>query len=464
MNSRVKELFKNTGIFAIGNIGGKLLSFIIVPFYTYILTTEEYGRIDLLATIISLALPITTLLIHESAIRFLPTNEIDKKQAISNCFVVFIYGTIVVTAFFPLLNSIFRFGTLALIFYFVLILYTFNDIFGNCLKAIGKTVLFSAYGLTNTLAFLLLNVCFVLILQKGIWGYFLSMLISQSISAVIVFFGAGILQNVRISSVSKKTLNVLLRYSLPLIPNSLLWWIMTAGDKFIINFFLGDSANGIYSLSLKIPTILSLLFSIFSSAWQLSSIKESTSEDRSVFYSMVYRYLWVILAIGSSLLLVVIYPTFRYVLSSNYFNGWKYVGLLIVGTMISCLGTFLGMAYIVSKNTKWSPISTLFGAIVNVLLNVLLVVPMQLYGVVIGTIVGYFVVLGIRSYHARKFLGMELFTKKGLLLLTVLVFQCGLSLLWESLWCSLLQVVLVLLIILLCKKDLIELINRGRKV
>lgn len=63
--------------------------------------------------------------------------------------------------------------------------------------------------------------------------------------------------------IDKKILKMILKYSIPLVPNSLMWWIMAAGDKYIINYFLGDSANGIYSLALKIPQIINMVYSLF---------------------------------------------------------------------------------------------------------------------------------------------------------------------------------------------------------
>lgn len=458
MNSRIRELLKNTGLFAIGNLGSKILSFIIVPFYTYILSTSEYGRIDLLSTLVSFTLPITTLLIHEAAIRLLPSHEIDKYQASSNCFVVFIFGVAIIILVFPIVNLFIHFDDIAFVYETVLILYTFNDIFGNYLKALGKILLYSVYGLTNTIVFLAGNIILVLYLRIGIYGYFMSMLISQALSAVIVLIGSDLIHTVRFSNVSVKVLKKMLHYSIPMIPNTLMWWIMTGGDKYIINYFLGDSANGIYSLSLKIPTILSMFYAIFSSAWQLSSIKESNSKDRSEFYSKVYNYSIIVIAIGASFLIITVYPLFRYILSNNYFEGWKYVPYLLIATVISCLGTFLGTAYIISKQTAWSFLSTFFGAIVNIGLNFVLVKSFNLFGIVIGTIAGYMVTFIIRSYHAKKLIQMELYSSRVFILIALLLIQSGFSISWESIWCSFAQIVFVVLITLLYKKDIYEIL------
>ena len=68
--NRKKYLIKNTAILAIGNIATKLISFFLVPLYTNILTTEQYGIIDLLYTVCTVAYPIITLNISEAVLRF----------------------------------------------------------------------------------------------------------------------------------------------------------------------------------------------------------------------------------------------------------------------------------------------------------------------------------------------------------------------------------------------------------
>lgn len=73
---------------------------------------------------------------------------------------------------------------------------------------------------------------------------------------------------------------------------------MAAGDKYIINYFLGDSANGIYSLALKIPQIINMVYSLFIQAWQMSAIEVESSEDKKDFikmFSMLRHLEWYLL-------------------------------------------------------------------------------------------------------------------------------------------------------------------------
>ena len=81
----VKELAKNTGLLAIGQFGTKLLSFFLVPLYTYVLSTADYGTYDLMNTTVSLLVPILSLNICDSALRFPLDKDVDRKQIFSIC-------------------------------------------------------------------------------------------------------------------------------------------------------------------------------------------------------------------------------------------------------------------------------------------------------------------------------------------------------------------------------------------
>ena len=72
---REKSLVKNTIILSIGNLFTKLITFFLLPLYTAILSTEEYGIVDLLNTLVSLLLPIVTFQIEQAVFRYLIENR-----------------------------------------------------------------------------------------------------------------------------------------------------------------------------------------------------------------------------------------------------------------------------------------------------------------------------------------------------------------------------------------------------
>ena len=406
MSSRYKKLLLNTSIFAVGTFGSKVLQFLIIPIYTYVLTTAEYGKIDLFTTTISLVIPFSTLLIQEAIIRFLTPKEITSDQAVVCGLVV---TGISITCSFALFipYEFFAGQELALFFSSALTLGSYVAIFQNYLKAIGDTIAFTVSGLINTFSFLTLNLVLLLYFKMGMHGYLLSLVFSSLATATYITIKGNIIRRSYDTTNTKAILHEMIRYSLPLIPNVLMWWIMNAGDKYIINFFLGQDANGLYAISLKLATVLTTLFGIFFQAWQLFAIEENKTEDRGILYANVYSMMMAVLFIITILTILLTKPIFLLCISNDFFDAQLYSPLLCVSTVINCMATFWGVSYIISKDTKKSFTTTSVGAVINLVVNFLLIVPFGLAGVAVGTIAGYLVVLILRIRDTKKVIDVQ---------------------------------------------------------
>ena len=80
----------------------------------------------------------------------------------------------------------------------------------------------------------------------------------------------------------------MLTYCVPLIPTAVFWWIMGVSDRYLVKWFVESDANGIYAVAYKIPTILTILATVFMDAWQLSAIAESGDRRAQArFYARV---------------------------------------------------------------------------------------------------------------------------------------------------------------------------------
>lgn len=421
MEKKYKKLIKNTIIFSIGSLGSKVLSFLIVPLYTFVLTTAEYGKIDLFTTAISLMLPFTTLLMQEALIRFVPANEVDETEAVSNSFMVVLFGCFVILLCTPLYFYGFQFGQYTVLYILTLFLNTYTTIFGQYLRASGRNEAFAINGCITTVVLLGCNVLFLLVLKIGMVGYFYSLVLSQIASAVHATICGRLFQHFSLARVNKAKLKEMLRYSIPLIPNSLMWWIMNAGDKYIINYFLGDSANGIYSIAMKIPTIINLVYTIFMQAWQISAIEENNHEGYADFYDSVFSTLSALMGILSAGIIMLVHFVFSAVLNESYLSAWQYVPFLCIATVISCFATFAGTTYTVTKRSSKAFVTTVIGAVFNLAANFLLIGSMGLFGVALGTILGYLVVMLIRFHDMKRDMQIALDVRKFVVLL---VFLC----------------------------------------
>lgn len=457
MNKRnkYKYLAQNTVIFAIGTFGSKILTYLIVPLYTYILSTEDYGAIDLFTTAISLMLPFTTLVIYEAVIRFLMSKEIDEKCAVTSSIIVFLFGVLIIGGSIPFISQMLPNKTYVILYVVSLLLYTYNQIFSQYLRACGKAIAFSINGVIVTLVTLLSNVILLIVFKQGVLGYLYSLILAQLLASIQCTVSGKIIQNISIRAINLSILKKMLQYCIPLIPNNLMWWIMNAGDKYIINYYMGMSYNGIYSLAMKIPTILNLVYSIFMQAWQLSAIQENGEDDQAIFYSNIYKMVMGLMAIASSFIILIVKPVFIILIKNDFVSAWKYVPLLCIAMIISCMATFIGVTYMINKNSKKSFFTTFAGACMNLIGNFLLVRKLGLYGVALGTALGYLVVYFMRAYDAKKSTGMSLDAIRSVAAFLVLFIQAILLLIDSNNMLWLKEIGLVVIVLVLYKNEII---------
>ena len=331
-----KKLGKNIISLTIGSFASKLLSFFFVPFYTSILSTKEYGTADLITTTVSLLFPFFSLIICESMMRFAQEKTEDKEQIFSIGMWVWGIGFIILLICSPLLlliSSLKSYWILVVLYYFA---YSLNSNIGYFVRGIEKVVTYSIGGIINTFITVFLNILFLLYFKIGVLGYLLSFIIANIVAAFYMMISAKI-YTYKYRKIDKQLLHRMLKYSLPMIPNSASWWISNSSDKYILTFFIGVAANGIYSVAYKIPTIISMLTSIFSTAWRLSAVEEFGTEESRKFYSDVFDMYITITLCASSGLMLINKPLAHFLYSKDFYQAWKFVPILLISAVILVL-------------------------------------------------------------------------------------------------------------------------------
>ena len=135
----------------------------------------------------------------------------------------------------------------------------------------------------------------------------------------------------------------MLRYSIPLIPTTVFWWITSASDRYMITAMLGGDANGVYAVANKLPTILTLLSGVLMQAWQYSAVQESKSElsEQAQFYTNVWLALFSALFLAASVLVAFSRVEIRVLADAAYFAAWRYVPPLCAAMLFCAFTSFL---------------------------------------------------------------------------------------------------------------------------
>ncbi len=419
---RYKRLGKNVLLMTIGNFASKMMSFFLIPFYTSILTTEEYGTSDLMTTTVNLLLPFFTLLMSESVMRFALDKKNDSKSVFTTGLSVTLLGTslfLVLSPFSLLSQDIAPYYWYFVAYYIVVVFHTIISYF---VRGINRVGIYTISGVLQTIVFLVLNIVLLTIVKIGIKGYLLAMIFGNVIAILFLVIGAKLYHYIRPRSFDRELLRDMLKYSVPMIPNSLSWWISNSSDKYLITFFSGVALTGIYSVSQRIPSLFATISTIFMGAWQISAVEDFGSEQTRKFFSNVYRQYSVMNIVIISGLISVTKIMAKILFAKDFFVGWFYVPVLLFAFLFHAMASFLGSIYTSSKKTKMLFTSTLISAIVNIILNIIMIPFWGALGAAIATFISYFLIWIIRLIDSRKILIMELELKRdGLSYLLILL-------------------------------------------
>lgn len=463
---RNKYLLKNTIIFSIGNFSTKLISFFLVPFYTYVLTTKDYGIVDLIFTLGAVISPILMFNIHEAIKRFLLDKNRDNNAVLTIAIIVLLLGHLIGILIVPIISNINILSNYVVEIYFYTLSMTSNYIFIEYLRGIEKMKSYTICNIMASLIISILNIIFLKFLHLGVQGYFLAYIIAYYISSSIAIIIGKQYLVFKNWIFDKKLFRDMMLFSIPLIPNSLLWWITNSSDRVMVTFFIGAAANGVYAVSYKIPTIISTICNIFFQAWQFTAVKIANDKDNISYTNKVFGLYLRCVVMISSVLLILIKPIMKLYVSENYFKAWQYIPALIVGFAFSSMGTFIGTSYYVVKDMKGNMMSALFGAITNVFFNFILIPKIGISGAAIATCISYIIVFFYRYYDTRKYMYIELKHIRYLLLISSMIVLTGLCFVKNNIVCILMIIILLLEVLINADiiKEFIFVVKRKRKV
>ncbi len=409
MKNKFKYLTKNFGLFLISSFFPKLVNFFMIPLYTAFLTTKDYGYSDLINTTVSLLIPIFTLDIQDAVLRFSMDKKIDEKDVISNALKINFIGFILVSCI-TILLSITRTINLPTYFYIFLIFnYLFTALYNSLTlfcKGVDKVKVIVIATVINSITILAGNLIFLIYLKIGVVGYLLANLLGMIISVMFIVFKGKIYKYIKINS-SKEILKEMIRYSFPLIFSVVAWWINSASDRYILSWISGVAISGVYAISYKIPSILTAFSGALYNAWSISSIKDFDENDMDGFIGNTYTLLNFSLCFLCSMIMILNVLIAHFLYSNSFFEAWKFVPPLLISVVYNSISLFIGGIFTAVKDTKLLSKSTIIGAIINTIMNFILIYYFSAYGAAIATMLGYFTVLLIRFIFVQKYIKMK---------------------------------------------------------
>lgn len=408
--SREKTLVKNTAIITVGKICTQMISFFLLPLYTAILSTEEYGTVDLLNTLVSLMLPIVTFQIEQAVFRRLidkrENNDEIKKIISTTIFTILCQIIIYLILFFiisPFINNDYKFFLLTNVMAGI-----FSSIMLQISRGLGDNKNYAIGSFITAVSTVLLNVIFIVIFSMGAYGMLMASLCANILCSLYIFVVKKIYMYISIKKWDKQLLKMMWKYSLPLIPNAISWWIFNSSDRMLVTYFLGIGQNGILSASYKFSNLYITIYNIFNMTWTESASLHINDKDAGEFLSNtmnVVLKLFTAICFGIIGFMPFVFPI---MINEKFSESYYQIPILMFATLFNVMVGLLSVIYIAKKNTKAVAKTSIMAAIINLVVNLSFIKAIGLYAASISTLVSYLVMAIYRYFDVQKYVKIKI--------------------------------------------------------
>lgn len=387
----LKNLIKNTIIFAFGNIISKSLFIILLPILTGYYNTDEFGKIDLFIMMLSLFIVILGFNSTEFLIKDVSKN-INNNTVIKETLNAVLFLNNITSLFLISISIIFY--TSGYYFLLYVALASSLQVTENTLKQFHRSIdnnivyVSSEIIYTTIFSFILLT---SISYDLGYEFYFLSVIIALLFNISYLLLSKKIFRFIHFNIPGKKKLLEIIKFSFPLMLNSIMWYLINLGNRYFLIFFIGISAAGILAANSRIPLMIVLLYSYVYKALQIIIYRDETSNSKPAIN----------LAFGLLFTIVILLSIFNeqitnLLLSSEYQSISNWIPLMYLSSIFSSYSSILGINYMISNTTSAAFRTSLMCAFVSVIGNVTFIPLFGIPGAIISICISFLTLIIIR--------------------------------------------------------------------
>lgn len=426
MASREKKLAKNTLFLMVGKICTQCVSFFMLPLYTAVLSTSDYGIADLIITYISLFSPIISLQFEQGLFRnLLDCRDDVKKQTelLSSVLFANVFQLIIFTAFYVVLRT-FVTSSLLVYLYVLIVLQVFQGTILQFARGIDKTLIYTIASFIYAFTHVVGNVILVGIIRIGLPGLLISMVIAGILSLIYLTLELRIWNYINFRAYKKDELKSIALYSIPLIPNQLAWWVINVSDRTLVAYFLGTGANGIYSVANKFSSMYITFYNYFNMSWTESVSISINDTDRDCFIHKMNNSFFNLLAalcIGIIACMPFVFPI---LVNNNYAVAYNHIPILMLAVFFQALQGLYSAVYVALKKTKEIAKTSFISAIINICINILLIRFIGLYAASISTLVAFLAMCIYRYFDIKKYIKFRILKRNIVIAAIVCSIAC----------------------------------------
>ncbi len=456
---RSKKLLSNSLILLFGTILIKGLNFFMAPLFTRWVPIEDYGTFDLLITYSALLIPLLALGIHHAIFRFLLDNESkDEISAINTSAIITnIIGIIIYAIFVIILSIFFKSITNYIIQLTILILtQTFQNYIYMFVRGLKKIKLYTIMNIICTISILAFVFCFVKIFNMGLNGMIFGYSMGYFTAGLIGAIATHNFKYFSFKKFNKAKTKKMIAYAIPMIPNSIAWWIVNISDRVIVSTILGATANAILAVAHKIPNLCVALSDVFQTAWVENASEAIKDKDWNDYFSKMLN---VISQFCISIAIIIVTTNFflyDFLFTQDYASGRYLIPLFAFAIIFNVLSQTLGSVFVAEYNSKRQGITMLESGVINIIIHLLLIKFIGIYASAVSTIIAYIFLFTVRYKDSKKKYKIKI--DKNTIILAIFLLVC---IVFSYLNIQIINIILLIISIVFCiimNKQIIKII------
>jgi len=411
MFQQLKSIVKHTSIYGIGDLLSRAIAFVLIPFYTHYLSTEEYGTLELLDLTGYVVAMILATGIAEAVLRYYYNydDEIKRKQVISTAIIALWANCLVgVPILLLLAGSISRlvfespeYYRLFQIMFISTAVGLTNEVPRIYLRIQKKSVLYVAVSMARLVINLTLNIVFIAKFKMGVSGVLYGGLISVIVAGV--FLTLYTLRRIPLSF-SIIILKEMIVYGLPMVGNWVGMFVLHFGNRFLLQRLTSLSEVGIFGLAYKFGMVLNfLVLTPFLNIWRPKQFEIVEEPDaKNVFATFFTYFCFVVVFLGLGLS-TIIEDVIRVMADPQYHAAYQYVPVLVLANIFFMAYWFTQLGILLEKKTKYLGLAAILSALINIGGNLLLIPRYGAWGATVTTLVSFVFFFAFTTYYGQKF-------------------------------------------------------------
>lgn len=405
-----KELVKNTAIITFGKICTQLVSFFLLPLYTTVLSTAEYGTVDLVITYSTLLIPFVTLALEQALFRFLIDVRADKDKESSYISTTVFTSLLFTCIVFTIAFFIYCITNKELFLYFGLVLVgsVVSAVSLQISRGLGDNVGYTLGSTISAIVQIVCNVLFLVIIKLGAPGMMLSSFIGSISCGVVLYIRCNFKSYIHLSCLNRNAFKKLIKYSMPLIPNQLSWWALNASDKVIVQFFIGIAGNGLVAVANKFSGVYIQFSNIFNISWTESVALHINDEDAEQFISNTINSVFRFFLCACCGIIVCMPFVFEIMVHPQYNEAYGLIPIFMLASLFNVVVSLYGVIYVAYKKTVEIAKTAIYAATLNIVSHLVLIQYIGIYAAAVSTMIGYGGMAIYRYFHSRKYITIKL--------------------------------------------------------